>query len=160
MRQSASSTTTFAPDALEWPYKRETSASSRNGLRSVRTYSMAAAISRYETSGSLPSMLFDSIANALPRSEMRFSPCCPDHGVEMPHLLLVTTISIGSGFAGREDQIRQLAKSPSAVPASPPVTTVIPRPPARFCAIAVPMPIAYWASIVEVIGTTFHSKIE
>src|SRR6266436_6429378 len=105
-------------------------------------------------------MVLDSSPNALPRSEMRFSPCCPDHGVEIPHLLLVTMMSIGSGSAGREDQMRQLAKSPSAVPASPPVTTVIPRPPARFCAIAVPMPIAYCASIVEVTGTTFHSEIE
>src|SRR2546423_6008833 len=105
-------------------------------------------------------IVFDSIPNALPRSEMRFSPCCPDHGVEMPHLLLVTTISIGSAFAGREDQIRQLAKSPSAVPASPPVTRVIPRPPTRFCAIAVPGAIEYCTSIGLDTGTTFHSRIE
>src|SRR5262249_51570486 len=38
LRQSASSTTRFAPEADEWPCRRETIASSRNGLRSVRTY--------------------------------------------------------------------------------------------------------------------------
>src|SRR2546430_16438503 len=91
-------------------------------------------------------MVFDSIPKPLPRSEMRFSPCCPDHGVEMPHLLLATMMSIGSGFAGREDQMRQLPKSPSAVPASPPVTTVIPRPPARFCWMAGPMAVEYGGS--------------
>src|SRR2546421_6856102 len=105
-------------------------------------------------------MVFDSIPNALPRSAMRFSPCCPLQAVEMPHLLFVTTIRIGSGLAGLDDQIRQEAKSPSAVPASPPVTMVIPRPPARFCAMPVPMQIEYCGSITELTGTTFHSRFE
>src|SRR5216684_3748360 len=102
-------------------------------------------------------MVFDSMPKALPRSEMRFSPCWPCQLVEMPHLLLVTQMRTGSGLAGRDDQIRQLAKSPSAVPASPPVTTVMPRPPARFCAIAVPIAIEYCGSMGEVTGATFHS---
>src|SRR5437868_6854523 len=105
-------------------------------------------------------MVFDSIPNALPRSEIRFSPCCPVHAVEIPHLLLVTMMRTGSGFAGRDDQTRQVAKSPSAVPASPPVTMVIPRPPARFCAIPVPMHMEYCGSMTELTGTTFHSRFE
>ena len=58
-------------------------------------------------------------------------------------------INIGSSKPGRAAQMRQLAKSPSAVPASPPCTIVIPSPGppsetrARFCAIAVPMAIEY-----------------
>ncbi len=91
---------------------------------------------------------------------MRFSPCCSDAGVEMPYWLLVTMIRIGSSLPGRELQMRHEAKSPSAVPASPPWTMVIPRPPARFCAIAVPGAIANWTSIGDEIGTTFHFRIE
>ena len=105
-------------------------------------------------------MVFDSMPNPLPRSEMRFSPCCPCQLVEMPHLLLVTTINIGSGLAGRDAHTRQVAKSPSAVPASPPVTMVIPRPPARFWAMAVPGAIEYCTSIGLETGTTFQSRIE
>src|SRR6202023_1938233 len=78
----------------------------------------------------------------------------------MPHLLLVTIIRIGSGLAGRDDQIRQVEKSPSAVPASPPVTMVMPRPPARLFAMAVPGAIEYCTSIGLETGTTFHSLIE
>src|SRR3954447_2969577 len=105
-------------------------------------------------------MVLLSIPKALPRSLIRFSPCCPWYPVEMPHLLLVTTISTGNGFAGREDQTRQVEKSPSAVPASPPVTMVMPRPPARLLAIAVPGATEYWTSIGLETGTTFHSRIE
>jgi hypothetical protein len=72
---------------------------------------------------------------------------------------LVTIIKTGSGFAGRDDQIKQVEKSPSAVPASPPVTIVIPRPPARFWASAVPGAIEYCTSIGELTGTTFHSHL-
>src|SRR5436305_15248371 len=77
----------------------------------------------------------------------------------MPHLLLVTIIKRGNGLAGRDDQMRQVEKSPSAVPASPPVTMVIPRPPARFCASAVPGAIEYCTSMGELTGTTFHSRL-
>ncbi len=77
----------------------------------------------------------------------------------MPQWLLVTMINTGSGFAGREDQTRQVEKSPSWVPASPPVTTVIPRPPARLFAIAVPGAIEYCTSMGLEIGTTFHLRI-
>src|SRR5437773_5346986 len=105
-------------------------------------------------------MVFDSMPKPLPRSEMRFSPCWPAYPVEMPHLLLVTTINIGSGLAGRDAHTRQVAKSPSAVPASPPVTMVIPRPPARFWAMAVPGAIEYCTSIGDDTGTTFHSRFE
>src|SRR5713226_4492323 len=105
-------------------------------------------------------MVFDSMPKALPRSETRFSPCCPCQLVEMPHLLLVTTMRIGSGLAGRDDHTRQVEKSPSAVPASPPVTMVIPRPPARFWAMAVPGAIEYCTSMGLETGTTFHSRME
>ena len=71
----------------------------------------------------------------------------------------MTQIKIGSSLPGRVDHTRQLAKSPSAVPASPPVTIVIPSPPKRFCAIAVPGAIAYWTSIGELTGVTFHSRL-
>src|SRR5204862_201522 len=72
------------------------------------------------------------------RSLIRFSPCCPAAAVEMPQWLLATIISTGSGFSGRELHTRQVGKSPSAVPASPPWTTVIPLAPARLLAMAVP----------------------
>ena len=105
-------------------------------------------------------MVLLSIPNALPRSLIRFSPCCPWKCVEIPHLLLVTIISTGSGLAGRDDHTRQVEKSPSAVPASPPVTMVIPRPPARLLAIAVPGAIEYCTSMGLETGTTFHCRIE
>ena len=87
------------------------------------------------------------IPKALPRSAMCVSPCWVPAGVEMPHWLLVTMISTGSSLPGRVLQTRQVAKSPSAVPASPPVTMVMPSPPWRFCASAVPGAIAYCTSI-------------
>ena len=105
-------------------------------------------------------MVLLSMPKALPRSLIRFSPCWPWYCVEIPHLLLVTTISTGSGLAGRDDQIRQVEKSPSAVPASPPVTMVMPRPPARLLAMAVPGAIEYCTSMGLETGTTFHSRIE
>src|SRR5438067_11109542 len=100
-----------------------------------------------------------SMPKPLPRSATRFSPCWPCQLVEMPHLLLVTTISTGSGLAGRDDQTRQVAKSPSALPASPPVTMVLSRTAAGLCAIAVPHAIGYCASTGVENGTTFHSRI-
>src|SRR5438128_11259332 len=78
----------------------------------------------------------------------------------MPHLLLVTIISTGSWLAGRDDHTRQVEKSPSAVPASPPVTMVIPRPPARLLAIAVPGAIEYCTSMGLETGRTFHCRIQ
>ena len=77
----------------------------------------------------------------------------------MPHWLLVTMIRIGSSLPGRELHTRQVAKSPSAVPASPPVTMVMPSPPWRFCASAVPGAIAYCTSIGLVTGTMFHFRL-
>ena len=76
----------------------------------------------------------------------------------MPQPLLVTIISTGSSLPGRVLQTRHEAKSPSAVPASPPVTIVMPSPPCRFCTRAVPGAIAYCTSITEVTGTTFQSR--
>src|ERR1700682_2230381 len=105
-------------------------------------------------------MVFDSMPKALPRSLMRFSPCWPCQLVEMPHLLLVTQMSTGSGLAGRDDQMRQVEKSPSAVPASPPGTMVMARPPARFCALAVPGAIEYCTSMGLDTGAMFHSRFE
>src|SRR5438046_9466834 len=69
-------------------------------------------------------------------------------------------INTGSGLAGRDDQIRQVEKSPSAVPASPPVTMVMPRPPARLFAMAGPGAIEYCTSMGLETGTTFHSLFE
>lgn len=127
--QSVSSLMKFAPDDDEWPYRRETWASRRNGLRSVRTYSIASASSRYAVSGSLPSIVFVRMPKARPRSLMRLSPCCVAAGVEIPYWLFVTIMRHGTSLPGREHQMRHVAKSPSAVPASPPCTIVIPRPP-------------------------------
>src|SRR5436305_13906301 len=104
-------------------------------------------------------MVFDSIPKPLPRSAIRFSPCWPCQCVEIPHLLLVTTISSGSGLAGRDGQIRQVGKSPSAVPASPPVTMVIPRRPARCCAIAVPGALEYCTAIGLESGLPLHAGL-
>ena len=80
-------------------------------------------------------------------------------GVEIPYPLFVTTIRTGSSLPGRVDQIMQLAKSPAAVPASPPITTETPSPPCRFCMMAVPGAMTYWTSITLVTGITFHSGI-
>ena len=71
-------------------------------------------------------MVFDRIPKAFPLSEICFSPCWPSYAVEIPQRLFCTVINIGSSWPGREAQIKQLAKSPSAVPASPPVTIEIP----------------------------------
>ena len=97
--------------------------------------------------------------NALPRSAIWSYPCWPANGVEMPHRLLVTIISIGSSQPRRDDQISAVAKSPSAVPASPPCTIVMPLPPSR-CARAVPIAIENWISIGDVTGTRFHLRTE
>src|SRR5207249_11868563 len=103
-------------------------------------------------------MVLLSMPKALPRSLIRFSPCWPWYCVEIPHLLLVTTISTGSGLAGRDDQIREVEKSASAVPASPPVAMVMPRPPAGLLAVAVPGAIEYGTWMGLGVGTTFHSR--
>src|SRR6267378_3039694 len=105
-------------------------------------------------------MVFLSIPKGLPPGPIRFFPFFPWLWGEMPPLLVVATIRMGSGLAGRDDQIRQVEKSPSAVPASPPVTTVMPRPPARLFAMAVPGAIEYCTSIGLDTGTTFHSLRE
>ena len=47
----------------------------------------------------------------------------------MPQPLFMTIISTGNSLPGRVLQTMQEAKSPSAVPASPPATMVIPSPP-------------------------------
>src|SRR5438128_1933706 len=47
--------------------------------------------------------------NARARSAMFFSPCCVSDDVEMPHLLWVTMIRIGTSLPGREDQMRHAA---------------------------------------------------
>lgn len=86
------------------------------------------------------------------------SPCWVLAGVEMPQPLLVTTMSTGSSIPGRVDQTRQVAKSPSAVPASPPWTMVMPLLLARFWASAVPGAIEYWTSMGDEMGTTFHLR--
>ena len=107
---------------------------------------------------SLPSTTSPGMPNALPRSMICASPCWASAAVEMPQPVLVTTISTGSSLPGRLLQTRQEAKSPSAVPASPPVTMVMASPPARFCIRAVPGAITYWTSMTEVTGTTFQSR--
>ena len=94
------------------------------------------------------------------RSAMRVSPCWPSDVVEMPHLLLVTMMRMGSGLAGRLLHTRHEAKSPSAVPASPPVTMVMPSPPWRFWAMAVPGAMEYCTSMGEDTGVMFHSRLE
>src|SRR5260370_17312088 len=90
---------------------------------------------------------------------MLVQPWTVDAAVEIPHWLLATMIKIGNSFPGRELHTRQLAKSPSAVPASPPVTIVMPSPPWRFWAIAVPGAIENCTSIGELTGPTFHHLI-
>jgi hypothetical protein len=125
----------------------------------VRTYSIAALSSRYDSSGSLPLITLVLIPNALPRSAMRCSPCCVAAGVEMPQPLLVTIMSRGSSMPGRVLQMRHVAKSPSAEPASPPCTIVMPLLLARFCASAVPGAIENCTSMGDEIGTTFQALI-
>ncbi len=98
--------------------------------------------------------------NARARSVTCFSPCCSEAGVEMPHWLLVTSMRQGSSAPGREHHTRHVAKSPSAVPASPPCTMVMPLPPARLLAMAVPGAMENWTSMGELTGTTFHLRME
>ena len=102
--------------------------------------------------------------NALPRSEMCSSPCWPAYGVEMPYLLFVTIMRMGSSCPLRELHTRHVAKSPSAVPASPPCTMVMPLPAPRLawlaCACAVPIAIEYCTSMGELTGATFHLRTE
>ena len=62
--------------------------------------------------------------------------------------------------SGVELQTRHVAKSPSAVPASPPWTMVIPCPPARLLARAVPGAMEYCTSMGELTGTTFQRRTE
>ncbi len=76
----------------------------------------------------------------------------------MPQRLFVTIISIGSSAPLRELHTSAVAKSPSAVPASPPCTIVTPF--ACFCAFAVPIAIENCTSIGELTGTTFHARTE
>ena len=78
----------------------------------------------------------------------------------MPYWLFVTRMRIGSSCPLRELHTRQVAKSPSAVPASPPVTMVMPFEPVARCAIAVPGAIEYWTSIGDDTGATFHFLAE
>ncbi len=54
--------------------------------------------------------------------------------------------------------MRQVAKSPSAEPASPPWTMVMPVQPALRCAIAVPIATEYCTSMGLEIGHMFHSR--
>ncbi len=96
----------------------------------------------------------------LPRSAMLFGPRCVEAAVEIPHWLWVTMMRMGNSCPGRLLHTRQLAKSPSAVPASPPVTMVMPSPPKRFCAIAVPGAMTYWTSMGELTGATFQALAE
>ena len=61
----------------------------------------------------------------------------------------------------REAHTSALAKSPSAVPASPPCTIVMPLAPVSLrCARAVPSAIGNWIAIGEVTGATFHLRTE
>ncbi len=76
----------------------------------------------------------------------------------MPQSLLATMMRIGSSCLGRDDHTRQVAKSPSADPASPPWTMVIPVQPFFRCAIAVPIAMEYWTSIGLEIGHMFQSR--
>ena len=79
----------------------------------------------------------------------------------MPYRLFVTIMRSGSSLPLRELQTRQVAKSPSAVPASPPCTIVMPFAPCpRAARSAVPIAIEYWTSIGELTGTTFHLRTE
>ena len=130
------------------------------GRRFCRTNDIARSMACQEAIGSLPSTTSPGMPKALPRSMMWRSPWTSLADVEMPQLLFWMTISTGNSWPGRVDQTRQEAKSPSAVPASPPVTMVIPRPPARLCAIPVPMQIEYCGSITELTGTTFQARFE
>ena len=66
---------------------------------------------------------------------------------------------MGSGSAGRLAQTRQEWKSPSAVPASPPLTMVIASVLAQACAMPVPIEVVYCVSIVGETGTTLNSGI-
>ena len=129
-------------------------------MRSVRTYSIAF----LERARSWPR----DRCRRSPRSACRTpcrgrrsasSPCWPSYGVEMPHRLFVTIISSGSSLPLRELHTSAVAKSPSAVPASPPCTIVMPFAPVPLrCARAVPIAIENCTSIGDVTGTTFHLR--
>ena len=80
--------------------------------------------------------------------------------MEIPQPLLATMMRIGSSCPGRDDQIRQDAKSASAEPASPPWTMVIPVQPGFLWAMAVPGAIENCTSIGLETGHIFHSRAE
>ncbi len=67
----------------------------------------------------------------------------------MPQPLFMTIISTGSSLPGRVLQIRQDGEVALGVPASPPMTMVMPSPPCRFCTRAVPGALTHWMSITE-----------
>jgi hypothetical protein len=118
-------------------------------------------IAACDASGSLPSTTATGMPNARPRSEIWSYPCWPANGVEMPYRLLVTIMSSGSSWPLRELHTSAVAKSPSAVPASPPWTIVMPFAPVPArCARAVPIAIENCTSIGELTGATFHSRFE
>src|SRR5262245_30914492 len=154
---SGSPLTRSAPDDDECPYRRDTVASIMNGERSVRQWRRPRAMACHEAIGSLPSTTSPGMLNARPRSRILATPGWLEWEVEMPHPLLVTMISTGNALPGGVLQTRQEAKSPSAVPASPPVTMVTPSPPTRFCTWAVPGAMTYCTSITDVTGMTFQS---
>jgi hypothetical protein len=107
--------------------------------------------------GSLPSTISERMPYGRARSATGRSAWTVFMSVEMPQRLLVTIMSTGSSRPGWVDQFRHVSKSPSAVPASPPITTVMPSPPCRFCIRAVPGAIENCTSITLVTGSTFHS---
>ena len=95
--------TKFAPRADEWPCRRDTIASSRYGLRSVRTYSIAF-LQREVASPRDRCRRSSRSACRTPCRGRRCcsSPCWPSYGVEMPYWLFVTIISSGSSLPLRE----------------------------------------------------------
>ena len=104
-------------------------------------------------------MLAQGIPKGSARRAMSRIAHCVSRGVEIPYSLLVTMIRMGSSLPGRDDQMRHVAKSPSAAPASPPVTMVMPSPPWRLWTQAVPGACAYCVSMVLVTGQTFHARM-
>ena len=149
-----------APLDDEWPYKRDTLASSMNGRRSSGNSAMRALDGEPARDGIVAIDDFAGDAERLAAVDDAFSQACwLQCGVEMPQPLFMTMISTGSSLPGRLLQIRQEAKSPSAVPASPPTTMVTPSPPCASASSAVPGAIAYCTSITELTGTTFQSRL-
>src|SRR5438128_5688106 len=146
-----------APLDDECPYKRDTFASSMYGVRVVRTCCIARWMANQLEIGSLPLTTSPGMPNGAARSMTAAQPCCMQYSVEMPQPLFMTIIRMGSLLLGRVDQTRHEEKSPSAVPASPPTTMVMPSPPSRFCTMAVPGALTHWMPIHELTGTTFHS---